>query len=459
MGEGKEMTGFVKNFLAVCLKDRTRLSQVIDLIDPSAFEVDPRAHWIVRKIKSFWNQYREPPTIEILRHLLKTDRTIPDEMKTQIGVLIEEIRDLPIDDAESRFAFDSIVEHLIKYNLAIEMIHLKHHIENGSNLSDIRQVINRMQTIANPALSDDLGIDFATVASDPNRMLSLLKQDVGDRIPTGFPALDSYLDGGMPRGTIFIICGTPKAGKTWTLVNLAVRAFLNGYKTVYFTLEIPDSYIFERMLQVAGKIQYDALQKMISTDEFDSIARIISERIEKIKKGKSESAYLRIQQFPSMRTTTRQLDSYIQSYLPSPPDVIVVDYAELVLPSYKIQERRLALGQVVLELRSLGVIHNAVVYTAWQANREALKRELVDELNASESWEVIKHTDVFATITEEDRDDNASPLEDEMNPIVEYTFFLSLSRISSHQKVDLYMRRNKKTGAIEIFSEKLEAGL
>jgi len=135
--------------------------------------------------------------------------------------------------------------------------------------------------------------------------------------------------------------------------------------------------------------------------------------------------------------------------------VIIVDYAELVRPSYTMREKRHSLGQVVLELRGLAGEFDSVLYTAWQGNRESLKTTLIDEANLSESWEPAKHTDVLLTITPLEDEEEEAMLSSFMSdtPYYEHKLFIALSRISAHQKVTLTLRRNKMTGKIKILEE------
>jgi len=138
-----------------------------------------------------------------------------------------------------------------------------------------------------------------------------------------------------------------------------------------------------------------------------------------------------------------------------PPDIIVVDYAELVRPIVSSREKRHSLGQVVLEMRGLAGEYDAVVYTAWQANRESLNQNLIHEGNLSESWEPAKHTDVLLTLTEDSDEDDAffDNLAGGGSPYASYKLFIALSRIGGRQKVTLNLRRNRGTGAMEILGE------
>jgi len=57
-----------------------------------------------------------------------------------------------------------------------------------------------------------------------------------ERVPTGVPGLDSILHGGLIRGGIYIVAGTPGAGKTILANQMCAHHVQQGGRAVYLTL-------------------------------------------------------------------------------------------------------------------------------------------------------------------------------------------------------------------------------
>jgi recombination protein RecA len=76
--------------------------------------------------------------------------------------------------------------------------------------------------------------------SDALRPLSALKVS-STHIPTGFPALDVLLGGGIPCGRAVELCGVPTSGMTTLALKIVAEAQAQGRATVYVDL----SHVFD----------------------------------------------------------------------------------------------------------------------------------------------------------------------------------------------------------------------
>jgi len=57
------------------------------------------------------------------------------------------------------------------------------------------------------------------------------------RVSTGVPGLDEMLGGGMPKGSILLVCGGPGVGKTILTLQYMMAAVRRGEPCVYVSLE------------------------------------------------------------------------------------------------------------------------------------------------------------------------------------------------------------------------------
>ena len=99
-------SGFQNKVLALLMKDRAFLQQVHDIIDPKFFSSDS-GQWIARTVLQYFDQYKSPPTLEVLK--VKLDEIDVDVLKTTIVENIREI--LKFADAEdSEFIRDKTLD-------------------------------------------------------------------------------------------------------------------------------------------------------------------------------------------------------------------------------------------------------------------------------------------------------------------------------------------------------------
>jgi replicative DNA helicase len=75
---------------------------------------------------------------------------------------------------------------------------------------------------------------------------------------------------------------------------------------------------------------------------------------------------------PTFSMTTSQLDANIESHAlqGTVPDIVFVDYADIMLPQRSYRERWLEIETSYMELRAIAMKRNLVMVTASQINRE-----------------------------------------------------------------------------------------
>lgn len=84
-------------------------------------------------------------------------------------------------------------------------------------------------------------------------------------IPTAFCQLDNLLHGGILKERLYVLGAMPGIGKTTFCIQLADQLFRSGKEILFFSLEMSQKQIFERLLvQKAGQIELQ-LQKSCAT--------------------------------------------------------------------------------------------------------------------------------------------------------------------------------------------------
>jgi len=144
---------------------------------------------------------------------------------------------------------------------------------------------------------------------------------------------------------------------TWILTCIGAYASSIGKQVAHYTMELSESYVGAR---------YDTVITHIATNQLkDKQAEIYS-------KIKALQGNIMIKYFPPRGVSTKQIELHIEQMIAAgkKPDLIIIDYADLMLSSTgrndsTYQEQ----GGVYIELRGLSGMKNIPVWTASQTNR------------------------------------------------------------------------------------------
>jgi replicative DNA helicase len=149
----------------------------------------------------------------------------------------------------------------------------------------------------------------------------------------------------------------------------------------------------------------------------------VKEEIEKAVRGR-----LFIKEFPTKSASVQTIRAYLkrlETLENFRPDILVVDYADLLRSSRSYGEKRHELESNYEELRGLGQEFDCVVVTADQTNRSGLDQEVVTLSAISEAYAKATVCDLIMTVSRrrEDKVTNTGKL------------FIAKSRLGADGKV------------------------
>jgi replicative DNA helicase len=118
-----------------------------------------------------------------------------------------------------------------------------------------------------------------------------------------------------------------------------------------------------------------------------------------------------IKEFPTKTATVQTIRAYIQRLVATKnfiPDMVIVDYADLLRSSRGFEQKRFELEGVYEDLRALAQELNVVMITADQTNRSGLEMEVVTVAQIGEAYSKATVCDVIITISRrmEDKQSN-----------------------------------------------------
>jgi hypothetical protein len=172
------------------------------------------------------------------------------------------------------------------------------------------------------------------------------------------------------------------------LTMLGANAILSGKNVLHYTLELSENLV---------GIRYDSfLCDINSNDVIDSKDSIIEKY-----KSMSGIGRLIIKEFPTNTATIYTLRSHIEklSVKGFRPDIILIDYADIMRSTRQYDSLRHELKLIYQELRSYAAELGIPVWTASQSNKEGSQSDVIDLGNMSEAYGKAMEADVVLSIS------------------------------------------------------------
>jgi replicative DNA helicase len=184
-----------------------------------------------------------------------------------------------------------------------------------------------------------------------------------DPIPTGIAHLDVALQGGLGRGEIGSVIAPPGRGKSTVLFNFAYGAMispllLRGYNVAYYSLEMAARKVTRRIDdRVAGN-----LLRTQSDFTVEKYLEVLERKMRWLRGNLIVSAWpTRSAGIGRIRSNLSLLKAH--GFV---PDVVIVDYADIMKPERRIGDSWQEAAGVYEDLRQLAQEFNVACWTASQ---------------------------------------------------------------------------------------------
>lgn len=385
------------------------------LLDPEAF-AQPELRWLVDTLKDFYGTHDIAPDYAVLRALLARNKKLkPDEKE-----IFEEFIDR-LEETRPRKKMEGY------YGLVLESFFTRSYAkmklrETQERLSegDIEGAENVLINIKFPKAAES---DMLFMPVDIDKLF--LQESAREKrriVKTGIPLLDKYLGGGAKPGNLLVVMAPVGYGKSMLLVHFGAEAWRRGRNVFHYSFE---NSVRETMARYAANITqtpWHAIDEAAKTYleqmnldvegvDMDILKQHIPEIQEMFDTEEQVGSYIGITKRIGSITTAKDLESDILASAEEfdvKPDLIIVDYGDLMAPHRKGDNQFENEGQVFAELRDLAEMFNVPVWTATQANREGAKAKRVKGTHIQASFQKLQKADVligFSRPAKEERED------------------------------------------------------
>jgi replicative DNA helicase len=234
---------------------------------------------------------------------------------------------------------------------------------------------------------DDFGTNYVSNIDKriSNRNLSELENKF---IHTGIGNLDYFIRGLKPP-QVGVLMAPPKKGKSMFLVNVAANALFYRKKVIYYTFELIEDDICDRL---------DACLTRIPINNLKGADSNIKARLNTIQMLKGN---IIIKYYPTRKATVNTLMAHIEKLANGnnfKPDLIVIDYPSRMKSMSLRKERRIEIEDIYLDIIGMAGELNVPIWVAHQTDRESITSEQIGMENVSESMEPVRGCDVILTL-------------------------------------------------------------
>lgn len=251
----------------------------------------------------------------------------------------------------------------------------------------IRSKVDEACQVGEDLLS--IGLDYASEEGIAKRAQKYLDPwEFQDLVPTGIQHLDQSLHGGLGRGELGVVLAPPGKGKTTSLINFGFGALVAArrFNVVHYTLEMDKTKVAQRY--------DDRLMGSFTRWKRSDPAKYIEmlrERARKFVRGR-----LIIQQYSTRTASVSTFRSHLSVLAATGfhPDLLIVDYADIVKPERRLGEMRHEQAGIYEDLRTLAGEYNASLWSASQGKQSSLEKEVVGIGDFAESFEKAAIIDV-----------------------------------------------------------------
>ena len=354
------------------------------------------SEWIVE----FYNVYKKAP-----------NKTIEDIYKEKVNVIQDDIADLIADFLQNiSDEYIQTVEN-IEYDItqaeqyisARSMEVMIENVKRSLQKNDLLQAEKFIAEYKKPATVSDSGVD---ILNDAALVSDAFNEE--DEILFKFPGALGELAGEFHRGDFVSFFGPQKRGKSQMLWYSAEAAMYKELKVVFFTMEMtrkqmirrgwrsivgqtkePMTVKFPYFVQNEATLKYGiAYKKLHKTGVNVTKIEYQQSKLRKMLRNGS----VRILSIPAYRSTVEDIENHLdvlQLYSSYTPDVVVIDYADLLIPSrYKGTEYRHQLDDIWKGLRRISQERNILVITASQTNKATFDRDVRKNDSAEDSRKI-----------------------------------------------------------------------
>ena len=358
---------FQEKIMQALLTDWKFAEQMTEVFNSSYFELK-YLQFLADRYFSYSKKYKVFPTLQLLVTIIREDLKVGTDviLRDQIIDYLQRMKTNP-DAGDLQFVREKSLDFCRKQALKAALENAVDQMQADKYESIVESIKKAVQVGTAPSV----GHDFF------NEMDARFTRLRRDTIPTGIPELDKkeLLNGGSGKGELLCVVGGSGSGKSHFLTMIGANALRHGKNVLHYTFELSET---------AVGIRYDSNLCDMDSNE-------VMDRKDEVKKFYDDNKHLGrlfIKEYPTNTASIFTIRSHVErlDLKGFKPDIIIIDYADIMRSTRQFDSLRHELKLVYEELRGFAMEYGIPVWTASQSNKEGANAEIIDMTNMSEAY-------------------------------------------------------------------------
>ena len=379
--------------------------EICPVLNPRLLEIE-YARIVAGWIKDFYSNFKKAPGKDIMKlYRAKCEEIIDEDLQDNVLTFVEKV----CKDYENLKTFNDefALQQAVTYLKARSLKNLNEDIDAYLKRGDVVKAENAITKYK--SVEKNSGKSVSLLHNTQSLINSFTQED---ELLFRFPGAYGDVVGDVNREDFISYLAPMKRGKTFALIDAGVVAVQNGLKVLHVSLEMSESKMQKRYwTALSGQlnkdrddIEYSYFEKMDTGSkkcwaiEHKTISRKAVSIADIQKKQKTfrrlfRGGDIRIFAVPAYNLTVEQLDLEIDRLNQQEefvPDVVIVDYADIMTPSDKGNDYRNQLDGIWKRLRGLAQKRKCVVFTASQSGRASINKD-ADSKDIAEDIRKLAH--------------------------------------------------------------------
>lgn len=364
---------FEQSLIHELIIDHGFADQLFEVLNPDFLSLDYLKE-IVNIMNSYHTEYKTYPSLKLLISIVAKDvqsELLRDECFKYLKTIESVSR-----NGDSEYVKKSSLDFCRKRSLMAGLEKVLVLAED----SNYEQIVSTIQKSLELGAERDIGHIFTDHLEE--RMTNIKRETIS----TGWDPIDQITGGGLGRGEIGSVIAPSGFGKSMFLVNIACAAAKQGKSVVVYTLELNERYWANRC---------DAWFTGVKIDDLQHNKEKIQNKINELKPR------IIIKGYPTKSASVMTLRNHmaklkLRDFI---PDIIVVDYADLMRSAKNYESKRFEQESVYEDLRGLAQETNVPLWTVSQTNRSAIDDDVISLSKISECYGKVMVSDFMATMS------------------------------------------------------------
>jgi replicative DNA helicase len=281
---------------------------------------------------------------QFIRNYSEANATVPP-----ISLVIDKFRDFsPVDGiGATKYHLEELQAEYMTDSLKDILRSTATDVQSGQGAKALEELITKTSTLKkNTATIRD--IDATDLEDAVAYYENVQRQNaIGSiGIKTGLPGFDNYLPAGIMPGQLGVFLAYPGIGKSWFALYMAVQAWKQGKSPLIISLEMSETEVRNRVFTIMGEGLWSHRKLSNGQIEVDDLKRWHANELA----GKPE--FHIISNDSGGEVTPSVIRGKIDQYK---PDLIIVDYLQLMSPNQKSENETVRMKNLSRELKLMAI--------------------------------------------------------------------------------------------------------